>query len=243
MKFPVKRTLLRLSPDFMVGIYKKTFTRRKTEKRNALESFSENGEDLAIHRFFPNIKTGFYVDVGAFHPIKKSNTYRFYKMGWHGINIEANSDHIELFKLLRKRDLNLNIAVSDKKETLTYYKFNTQAVNTFNKEHADYWSEKEGSKLLETIEVETLTLKQVLDKYLPANQKIHFMSIDVEGMDIKVLKSNDWNKYRPIMVLAEDNDHDLYSFSESDIYSFLTDLGYSLWCITGPTMIFIDKKN
>jgi hypothetical protein len=68
------------------------------------------------------------------------------------------------------------------------------------------------------------------------------MSVDVEGMDLKVLHSNDWIKFRPKMLLVEDNDHGLEDFKQSRIYLYVTSLGYHLCCITGPTMIFKDLK-
>ncbi len=82
-----------------------------------------------MSRYFENKKTtGFYVDVGAHHPLRFSNTYKFYKRGWHGINIDAMPGSMDLFNRLRHRDINLERAVSDSKQILTYYAFNEPAL-------------------------------------------------------------------------------------------------------------------
>ena len=51
-----------------------------------------------LYRIFEECKSGFYVDIGAHHPKRFSNTYFFYKRGWSGITVEPNSDAIKLFK-------------------------------------------------------------------------------------------------------------------------------------------------
>ncbi len=243
MSFSLKNLFFKVAPKSFQSFYTKTIYKSKIEKNNSLTSYSQYGEDLIIKRILGVKRSGFYVDVGAFHPIKFSNTYMFYKLGWRGINIEANSDYLNLFKQLRNRDINLNIAISDHTETLSYYKFNKQAVNTFNKEHAESWSQQEGSILKEIVTVQAYTLKQILDKHLKHNQKIDFMSIDVEGYDLKVLKSNDWDTYRPQLLLVEENNETIDSFKSSNVFKYLSALDYKLYCISGPTMVFKDIRN
>ena len=99
----------------------------------ALKSYSQEGEDMILRRLFENQTKGFYVDVGAHHPIRFSNTYFFYKKGWRGINIDAMPGSMKLFNKIRPRDINIEKAISDKKEVLTYYVFNDPALNGFSK--------------------------------------------------------------------------------------------------------------
>ena len=72
------------------------------------KSYSMNGEDLFINNYFKD-KIGFYVDVGAYHPLELSNTYLLYKRGWSGINIDINSLSIDYFNFLRPDDINIHI--------------------------------------------------------------------------------------------------------------------------------------
>ena len=76
-------------------------------------AYSQEGEDLILHRVFENQNTGFYVDVGAHHPVRFSNTYFFYLRGWSGINIDAAPGSIRKFAWKRRRDLNLEAALTD----------------------------------------------------------------------------------------------------------------------------------
>ena len=76
--------------------------------------YSQEGEDILIERMIGKKKKGFYIDIGAHHPYRFSNTYYFYKQGWSGINIEPNVEHFRYFLKHRKRDINLNKGLSDK---------------------------------------------------------------------------------------------------------------------------------
>ena len=70
------------------------------------------GEDIFINTFFKNKKKGFYVDVGAYHPLDGNNKNLLYKKkNWNGINIDVNPFSIELFNCTRKDDLNFNTAI------------------------------------------------------------------------------------------------------------------------------------
>jgi len=101
----------------------------------ALKSYSQEGEDMILSRLFGNQQAGFYVDVGAHHPMRFSNTYFFYKKGWNGINIDAMPDSMKLFNKFRPRDINIEKPVSDKKQILTYYAFNESALMVFLKSY------------------------------------------------------------------------------------------------------------
>ena len=103
----------------------------------ARKSYSQEGEDMILRRLFEKQKTGFYVDVGAHHPKRFSNTLFFYKKGWHGINIDAMPNSMSLFDKIRPRDINLEVPISEKKQKLKYYMFNEPALNGFSKELAE----------------------------------------------------------------------------------------------------------
>ena len=79
--------------------------------RFATKSYSQEGEDLLLRRIFEHQKNGFYVDVGAHHPFRFSNTYLLYKCGWRGINIDAMPGSMRLFRRFRARDINIECGV------------------------------------------------------------------------------------------------------------------------------------
>ena len=100
-----------------------------------LSSFSaKEGEDIILSEFFPNKTDGFYVDVGAHHPMRFSNTHMFYKKGWRGINIDAMPGSMKAFERKRPRDINLEIGVSGKEGEMTFYMFDDPALNGFSME-------------------------------------------------------------------------------------------------------------
>ena len=204
----------------------------------ALKSYSQEGEDMILRRLFEKQKTGFYVDVGAHHPKRFSNTQFFYKKGWKGINIDAMPNSMSLFNKLRPRDINLEIPVSDKKQKLTYYMFNEPALNGFSKELAEKRASKNGYKIISVKDMETSTLEEILEKHLPHGQEIDFMSIDVEGLDLQVLKSNNWKRFRPKFVLVEILGSSINDIANSKEYKYLSGVGYEVFAKTVSTVIF-----
>ena len=205
-------------------------------------SFSQEGEDIILRRLFEEKNTGFYVDIGAHHPQRFSNTYLFYLKGWNGINIDPIPGKMELFNQLRSRDINLEFGISQFGNSLTYYIFNEQALNTFSKEIAD--QRKAPYKVIQEKQIETYTLAKVLEQYLPPNQEIDFLSIDVEGLDEEVVKSNDWKKYRPHIILAEAlKTTSLEEAINSPVALFLQQEGYGLIAKAKNTLFFQNFGN
>ena len=208
----------------------------------ALKSYSQEGEDMVLRRLFEKQKTGFYVDVGAHHPKRFSNTYFFYKLGWKGINVDAMPGSMTAFNRIRARDINIEKPVSNKKKLLTYYAFNEPALNGFSKELSEERDGK-GSYFIEfTKDIETSTLEEILDNNLPKDQSIDFLSIDVEGLDFNVLRSTNLEKYHPKVILVEILNSSLADIQISKIYQFLTDAGYELYAKTVNTVIFKHKE-
>lgn len=207
--------------------------------RYALKSYSQEGEDMILRRLFENRKTGFYVDIGAHHPARFSNTYFFYKRGWRGINIDAMPGSMRAFNTFRPRDINLEQAVSEIARTLDFYIFNEPALNGFN---ARLSHERDLSadafKILETKKLQTRRLDSILNEYLPEKQSIDFMSIDVEGLDLKVLKSNDWTRYRPEVVLIEVLNGTFPELLTNDTSSYLRAQGYEIFAKAVNTVIY-----
>ena len=209
----------------------------------AAKSYSQEGEDMILRRIFEEKKTtGFYVDVGAHHPKRFSNTYYFYKKGYRGINIDPMPRTMKLFKKIRPKDINLEIAISEKKQVLTYYCFNDPALNGFSKELSTETDGKGRYRIIDEIEMETSTLAEILDTYLPENVEIDFLSVDVEGLDFQVLKSNNWSKYKPKVILVESLDFSFYNLNNSEIYRFLVAKGYYLATKTVNTLFFVKNS-
>jgi len=214
--------------------------------------FSYSGEDAILQNIFNKKITkkepGFFVDVGAYHPFNLSNTYLFYINGWKGINIDAMPGSMKLFNRHRKRDINLELAISDKAEKLVFYQYKEDSANSFSRDFinkvetggVDYSVKNETS-------INTHTLKEVLDKHRQPKQQIDFLFIDVEGMDFKVIRSNDWEKYRPKVVVVELLGHSIKDILNNEVTQFFEKLGYEVCAKTViwknlSSVFFIDSR-
>ena len=204
-------------------------------------SYSQEGEDLILERLFGGKTCGFYVDVGAHHPRRFSNTCRFYKRGWHGINIEPNPDVLRLFRQKRKRDINLEYGVADAEDHLTYYMFNEPALNSFDQALSEQRQNNQ-YRIVGTKNIAVKRLSGILESHMPGQIDIDFMSIDVEGYDLQVLRSNDWSRFRPECVLVESPDFDLSNPGADPIHIFLDRQNYQLFAKTFNTLFYLDKS-
>lgn len=207
--------------------------------KNGRSYYSQNGEDVVLKQIFKNTKDGFYIDIGAHHPKKYSNTYLLYKDGWSGMNIDANYESIKQFKKQRPNDINLNIGVGDTSNVLTFYRFADPAVNTFSKEQANYWiNHKKWNKYLGSVEIEVKNINTILNKKLTKHKKINLLSIDVEGLDEQIIKSLDFNIYKPEVIVIEDHNFNQACPEHSSIYNFLITKNYRLHCNLDFSLIF-----
>lgn len=206
--------------------------------RYAKNAYSQEGEDLVLNRIFDGQKSGFYVDVGAHHPMRFSNTYFFYKKGWNGINIDPMPGSMNLFNRLRPRDINLELGISQDQKELTYHIFNDTALNGFDDGLSKSRELLPGYQVVKKIKIQTTSLAEVMKKYLPTDQKVDFLSIDAEGLDMEVLRSNDWSRFKPTVILVELLNVDLTKSSESEAVKFLAEHGYKLYAKTVNTFIF-----
>jgi FkbM family methyltransferase len=218
-------------------LYQNKLLTRANESRS--NSYSQEGEDLVLARLFDKKTEGFYVDVGAYDPVKYSNTLKFYELGWRGINIDARPNSMLAFEEKRPRDINIETAVGTKAGTqVSYYAFEEGAYNTTEDELAEEIIKNRKSSLLSKLTLNIDSLENILDKHLPSNTAIDFMSVDVEGADLDVLKSNNWAKYTPKVLVVESYGSSVIEDMDSDISKYLGTLGYKLVAKTINTMFF-----
>ena len=201
------------------------------------KTYSMDQEDLAILKYVENKKNGFYVDVGAHHPLQRNNTYLLFKKGWSGINVDINKFSIELFDYLRPEDINLQIAVSDKRgEIGIFYQKEFSQLNTTDETIA---REHFGSDFKKK-NVKCDTIQNILDNSKFNNKKIDFLNIDIEGAEEKVLKSLNFNIYDPTIICVEilgyrsmEKAEQEINIKNDNIYKILLDKKYKkVW--SGP---------
>lgn len=202
-------------------------------------SYSQSGEDVLVDSILGRPKKGFYLDIGAFHPKLFSNTYLFYKRGWSGVCVEPNPEAKWKFGLVRARDKFVNMGVIAKKNQgseLSYFVFDEEATNTFSEEVAEE-NKGVGRKLLKKINIPVMEVNSLLKRYVPQKQKIDLLSIDVEGMDEEILKSIDWEKWKPTVVVCEEIRSQV-SGLRSQMEKFFKEKGYEMVGKTGYSVIY-----
>ena len=161
-------------------------------------SYSLTSIDLIVDYIFKK-NNGIYIDVGCNHPVYNNNTYLLSKKGWQGINIDIDKKSVQLFDLFRKKDLNINLAVSSKKTELEYINFHEKSPINMIKTNQN----RNLHSLEKTKKIKSDTLDSIIEKSQFKDKKIDFVSIDVEGHELEVIKGFNLKKYKPSIIVIE----------------------------------------
>ena len=205
--------------------------------------FSQYAEDVVLGALLNRgdlPQVGFYVDLGAYHPLQYSNTMMLHMLGWNGINMDANPDVIELFKQARPHDTNICAGISDQNTILNYHRFKLRGCNTFSAEQAAKIIAK-GHQRLSIEKIKCYDINELLARSMPKQQHIDVLNIDLEGLDEKVLKKLDWQQYSPTVLLTEAFQENIEEYVHSDIHIFIRNKGYTLISKSGHTAVY--QKN
>jgi len=203
----VKKLLIRKTNKVVDQILFDNISDLNYESKHAMSkirmiSYSQNFEDVVLERIFSNEFNGFYIDIGAADPVINSVTKHFYDKGWNGINIEPNTLFFNKLKEERPRDISISVGVGIKRKKMTFYLCNKIAEwSTFSKKSMRIHL-KHNFKFTKEIK-KVLPLNEILENYV--DKTIHFLKIDVEGLENEVILSNDWKKFRPFVILVESN--------------------------------------
>lgn len=205
-------------------------------------SVSQLGEDLFINRFFQKSQPGFYLDIGAFHPKRYSNTYLLRKyMGWKGIHVDANPAIIAEFNKSVPDGINVNAAVDDQEQDVELVIYRGAAHSTIDPQRKEINSAIE---VRSTMMMRTRTVESILDEFLPAGTSVDFVNIDVEGRDLQALRSLNIARFRPRLVCVEDHDFisSLNGGRPSPIFSFMKEHGYAFASHTVVSSFYTPSK-
>ena len=225
---------------FLYFINQKIRSFRKVKK-----SFSSNSVDLIIGELFKNQEKGIYIDVGCNHPFIGNNTYKLFKKGWNGINIDLDYTFIDSFKFHRPKDDNIQIGVSDKSgEQEMYFHHERSAINTLENSR--------GKNAILKKNIKTSTLNNIIEKSNFKNKEIDYVSIDVEGFELNVLKGFDLKKYKPKALSIEFIDpqmkkeefyhQNINNIINSEVYKYMSDNDYHFVNLLHSDLIFVSKE-
>lgn len=213
--------------------------------------FSQCGEELVITALMRQVGkkgTGFFVDVGAFHPHIGSNTYYFYRLGWRGVNIDARPGSMKLFDRKRPRDINIETGIGSSEGNMKYFMLQDEpGMNTFSFETLQ--SCRMEHKITSTVEVPITTMAKIQSQYVPAGTQIDFVSIDTEGHEMEVLKGFDFELHRPTVFAIELNDVlSIQDTAANSVNRFMEENGYvavakNLISLNVATVFYLEGKS
>lgn len=208
-------------------------------RSHARTSFAQEGEDLILERIFEHRTNGTYVDVGAHHPRRFSNTLLLSRRGWTGVNIDAAPGSMTAFHRERPRDLNLELGVAATDEVRTFYVFDEPALNTFDDARAKEL-DRPPYRIVSRPQVRCAPLATILREH--GIGAVDLLTIDAEGYDFEILKTVDWDTTRPRVVLIEQFASDLEAHLGSPVHAYLRERGYKLVAKTVNSLCYVTSR-
>lgn len=188
-------------------------------------SYAQNFEDVILERIFKGKESGFYVDIGACHPIYDSVTHHFYLKGWSGINLEPQPALFAELVSVRSRDINLNVCAGKQSGRMTLAITKGIGTSTLDPVLAEKY--RCDQSVVEEIEVELITLDHLWNEYV-GERRVDFLKIDVEGFEQNVLLGANFEKIAPSIIVIEATQpnseelcHDQWEYLLRDHYEFL----------------------
>ena len=229
----IKKYISRDSILYKPYLYYRMFWKEKFYIKR--KTYSQCGEDKFIYNYFKKkITLGSYVDLGAFNPIKYSNTCLLFQNGWNGINIDLNQTSIDYFNIIRPNDINICAAIgNDKKKVKIYIESIFSPLNTISKNRSKNLTSKNIRKNF------YYTKTKKFNDLIEA--KFDFLNIDLEGVDFEVLKTINLNFYKPKLICIEV----LEKKNFLKIKKYLIKFGYHFIKVLEPSHFFElrTKKN
>ncbi|NBC05700.1 MAG: methyltransferase FkbM [Bacteroidetes bacterium] len=220
-------------------LFRKLFLIRKLYlSKRKFSHYSQFAEDISIGRHFPKGYKGVFVDVGCFHPIKYNNTYKLYRRGWRGVNIDIDPIKIEGFDMARPGDVNIAAAVSKAKGKLDYWTNGFYSLTVTLDE--DFAQRREGYQK-RTVQADRLD--NLLQRTPYAEQPIDFLTVDAEGHDLEVLQSLDFDTYAPRLIAVELHETTFDEVKQAPLYQFLESKNYVLANWVGLTLLLRRRKD
>lgn len=246
IKDKIRTVIRRLIPNEYLWLMK---------DRLIAKTFGQLGEDAVIdnHLGWLGLKTklpGAYLDIGAYHPTNGSNSYRFYRTGSSGIVVDIGARKRRIWKIVRPRDRFIDAAVMPDTWESEYVTFNTADGYGNAMDHVDGFgiNNRKGGRQIKARAITAELLSQIVleDSYW-FNASWRFINIDIEGLDDRFLKDLKLEVLVPDVVAVEkfipdfisDWDKITYLANDCDLVKSMTERGYSLQSVCGPTLIFV----
>lgn len=208
-------------------------------------SYSQSGEDMIVDflMMWIGIDDIYYLDIGANHPVRLSNTYHFYKKGAKGILVEPDIDLCKKLKLKRPKDQVINLALGTNGEGIVdMYVMTSRTLNTLDKHQAEELHRSTNEKIEQIRSVKLMGINEFIDAEF-VEKKPNYVSLDIEGLDYDILESWDFDKLRPDVFCVETLTYTQNNTEEKidDIINLMLSNGYVKYADTYLNTIFVSE--
>jgi hypothetical protein len=248
--YPLRaKTITFMTRVLGASLYEKTLAAVKYKKT----CYSQFGEELHLSSYYDclaherniHVRQGWIVDVGAFRPIIFSNTYLFHKKGWFCINIDPTPGMKSRFDAVRPSDINMEVAIASADSDAQFFLFGMPSVWNTMDEEAAARAQKATGIIPKVITIQKRRLETVLRDKLADPRAFEILTIDAEGFDLEILRSNNFDIYRPRIILIEVHGLSAAELTSCPVAEFLSGYGYSLHSWINPNLMFVrdDSRN
>jgi FkbM family methyltransferase len=219
---------------------------RTPAENECQRSFAIEAEDLLILRLLQACvkgaaSPGFFVDIGAYRPVRGSNTYLLYQQGWRGVNVEPNPEYIPEFRAIRPEDVTVNTAISDTSRTLLYRRFDNPLLNGFlSDEQVAYTVSHGRARHLGDTPISCLGVKEFLHTYVKKDTDV--LTLDVESHEEAILSAWDWQSYRPKLICIEIHAPTIDAARSHPVTALLEGKGYRFVSRGWQSACFVDGR-
>lgn len=202
-------------------------------------SYAQHGEDVLLYRALSEVHAGFFIDVGAHDPDHLSVTKAFYERGWQGINIEPEASCFARLLARRPRDINLQILASDCSGSSEFYEVLQSGLSTEDPSLA--LVHKQNGFAVARTTIESRTLDSVCEEHVRG--EIHFLKVDVEGAEERVLCGLALRRYRPWIIVVEATEPLVTDRSDGDLAKYLAERDYHHVFFDGLNSFFVAREH
>jgi FkbM family methyltransferase len=202
-------------------------------------SYAQNFEDVMLWRALKNIDQGFYIDVGAQDPVVDSVSLAFYERGWRGVHIEPTQQYSTKLREARPDEIGEQVAIGSSEGLLAFYELNDTGLSTADPEIAKRHQDA-GYSAVQTA-VQVMSLDAILDRY--AHKPVHWLKLDVEGLERSVLESWRTSACRPWILVIESTKPTTQEQSHADWESLVVEKGYSFAYFDGLNRFYVHRDH
>jgi len=200
-------------------------------------SYAQNFEDVMLWRALSHVDQGFYIDIGAQDPVIDSVSLAFYEHGWRGVHIEPTQQYSDKLREARPDEIIEQVALGNSEGPMTFYEFSDTGLSTADPEIAKR-HQSAGYNAVR-IEVPVVSLDAILEKYM--HKAVHWLKLDVEGLEKSVLESWRISACRPWILVIESTKPLTQEQSHADWEPLVFEKDYSFVYFDGLNRFYVHR--